>query len=111
MGESLPQPFLPEPASIRGSFNAMEESPFPPMADATLPVPAPSIAPVRLRRNAAVPALNRGVYSSWERESVEDNRRSVDPMSHLGSMMTHSTKYESVDLLRLLKIKRKPNRK
>ena len=23
-------------------------------------------------------------------------------MSHLGSMMTHSTKYESVDLLRLL---------
>ena len=64
MGESLPQPFLPEPASIRGSFNAMEESPFPPMADATLPVPAPSIAPVRLRRNAAVPALNRGVYSS-----------------------------------------------
>lgn len=49
-----------------------------------------------------LPALNRGVYSSWDRDSVDDNRRSLDLPSYLGPVMTRSTKYDSVDLLRLL---------
>lgn len=86
VGETLSQPFLPEPA----------------MADPEMSSSAAPIAPVRLRRNAVLPAMNRGVYSSWDRDSTDDSRRSLDLPSHLGSVMTRSTKYDSVDLLRLL---------
>ena len=91
---------LPAPGtldfSLRSSFPGYDE-PFPIMPS------GPSIPPVRLRTNAGVPSLNRGVYSSWEREGTEESRRSGDLSSHgAPGIISHSTQYESLDLLRLL---------
>ena len=83
-------------SSLRDSF---------PSADPAISLPStePSIAPVKLRSNARISTLNRGVYSSWDREGTEGSTSSGTGQPSLSiGFSRQSAKYESLDLLRLL---------
>ena len=83
-------------SSLRDSF---------PSADPAISLPSNenSIAPVKLRSNARINTLNRGVYSSWDREGTEGSATSATGQPSLSiGFSRQSTKYESLDLLRLL---------
>ena len=54
---------------------------------------------MKLRPNARVGTLNRGVYSSWDREGGEGASSGGGSRN---SMSIRSSKYGSLDLLRLL---------
>ena len=68
----------------------------------------PSIPPVHLRENAKMTTLNRGVYSSWDHDSLNisaNSNTSGHGMNTIGNSMNisrRSAKYESTDLLRIL---------
>lgn len=84
-------------SSLRDSFPSSDPA-------ISLPTNEPSIAPVKLRSNARINTLNRGVYSSWDREGTDGSASSgtvQQPSLSIG-LSRRSTKYESLDLLRLL---------
>ena len=82
-------------SSLRDSF---------PSADPAISLPStePSIAPVKLRSNARINTLNRGVYSSWDREGIEGSTSSGTGQPLSIGFSRQSARYESLDLLRLL---------
>ena len=76
------------------AYGALRDS-FP-SNDLLLPTDIP---PVKLRSNARIGTLNRGVYSSWDREGSEGMNNGGGSRN---SMSMRSSKYGSLDLLRLL---------
>ena len=75
------------------AYGALRDS-FP-SNDLLLPAEIP---PVKLRASARVGTLNRGVYSSWDKEGSEGTNGGASR----NSMSMRSSKYGSLDLLRLL---------
>ena len=67
-----------------------------------------SIPPVHLRDNAKMTTLNRGVYSSWDHDSLNISANSnhlghgVNTIGNSINITRRSAKYESTDLLRIL---------
>lgn len=92
--------------AFQDQFTPAESFQFPDLADPSM-LPH-SIPPVHLRENAKMTTLNRGVYSSWDHDSLNisgNSNASAHGTNTMGNSMNvsrRSTKYESTDLLRIL---------